>query len=77
MPKDPNLAVALVTGAAAGIGQELAHLLVQDQYELILVDQNPDGLRSFAKHLRTAHGVAVTLITQNLSQMGAAQAVRA
>ena len=75
MPEDPNFTVALVTDAAAGIGQELAHLLAQDQYELILVDQNPDGLRSFAEHLRTEYGVAVTLITRDLSQMGAAQAV--
>ena len=75
VPKDPNLAVALVTGAAAGIGQELAHLLAQDWYELILVDQNPGGLRSFAGHLRAAHGVAIILITQDLAQMGAAQAV--
>lgn len=75
MPKDPHLAVALVTGAAAGIGQELAHLLAKDQYELILVDQDPDGLRLFADHLRSVHGASVTLITQDLAQMGAAQAV--
>ncbi|WP_310393070.1 SDR family oxidoreductase [Hymenobacter sp.] len=67
--------MALVTGAAAGIGQELAHLLAKDQYQLILVDQNPDGLAHFADHLRTAHGVTVALITQDLAQMGAARAV--
>ncbi|HEX8505355.1 MAG TPA: SDR family oxidoreductase [Hymenobacter sp.] len=75
MPKDPNLSVALVTGAAAGIGQELAHLLAKDQYELILVDQNPGGLAEFAEHLRSVQGTTVTLITQDLAEMGAAQAV--
>ncbi|HEX8330419.1 MAG TPA: SDR family oxidoreductase [Hymenobacter sp.] len=75
MPKDPNLSVALVTGAAAGLGQELAHLLAKDQYELILVDQNPGGLAEFAEYLRSAHGTTVTLITQDLAEMGAAQAV--
>lgn len=75
MSNDPNLAVALVTGAAAGIGQELAHLFAKDQYQLILVDQNAEGLRHFADQLRAQHGVPVTLITQDLAQMGAAQAV--
>ena len=52
MPKDSNLAVVLVTGPAVGIGQVLAHLLVKDRYQLILVDQNAEGLRRFADHLR-------------------------
>lgn len=75
MSKDSTLSVALVTGAASGIGQELAHLLAKDQYQLILVDQNPEGLRDFAAHLRSVHGTEVTLITQDLAQMGAAQQV--
>ena len=75
MAKDQNLRTALVTGAAAGIGQEIAHLLAKDQYELILVDQNPGGLRDFATHLRDVHDIEPTLITQDLSQMGAAQKV--
>lgn len=75
MTKDPNLHTALVTGAAAGIGQELAHLLAKDQYQLILVDQNPGGLTEFAEHLRSVHNIEPTLITQDLGQMGAAQKV--
>ena len=71
MPKDPNLSVALVTGAASGIGQELAHLLAKDQYQLILVDQNPSGLRQFADHLQQVHGITPTLITQDLGVPGA------
>ncbi|MBC6991435.1 MULTISPECIES: SDR family NAD(P)-dependent oxidoreductase [Hymenobacter] len=75
MAKDPNLSVALVTGAASGIGQELAHLLAKDQYQLILVDQNPGGLQGFADHLQSVHHIQPTLITQDLSQPGAAQRV--
>lgn len=75
MAKDPNLHTALVTGAASGIGQELAHLLAKDQYQLILVDQNPGGLTQFAEHLRSVHHIEPTLITQDLSRMGAAQKV--
>lgn len=73
MPKDSNLAVVLVTGPAVGIGQVLAHLLVKDRYQLILVDQNAEGLRRFADHLRAQYGVPVTLITQDLARVGATQ----
>lgn len=75
MPKDPNLSVALVTGAASGIGQELAHLLAKDQYQLILVDQNPGGLQTFADHLQQVHGITPTLITQDLGVLGAGRRV--
>lgn len=75
MARDSNLSVALVTGAASGIGQELAHLLAKDQYQLILVDQNPGGLQGFADHLQSVHHITPTLITQDLSEAGAAQKV--
>ena len=74
MFKDSNLAVVPVMGPAAGIGQELAHLLVKDRYQLISVDQNVEGLRHFANYLRAQRGVPVTLITQDLAHVGAAQA---
>lgn len=75
MAQDSTLSVALVTGAASGIGQELAHLLAKDQYQLILVDQNPGGLQSFAHHLQQVHGITPLLITQDLGKVGAAQRV--
>ncbi|MBW3127943.1 SDR family NAD(P)-dependent oxidoreductase [Hymenobacter profundi] len=75
MAKDPNYSVALVTGAASGIGQELAHLFAKDQYQLVLVDQNPGGLQGFAEHLQSKHNIIPTLITQDLSAPGAAQRV--
>ncbi|HEX8427042.1 SDR family oxidoreductase [Hymenobacter sp.] len=75
MANDLNLSVALVTGAASGIGQELAHLLAKDQYQLILVDQNPGGLQSFAQHLEQVHGITPTLITQDLGRPGAGRLV--
>ena len=70
MSKDSNRAVVFVTGSAAGIGQELAHLLAKHRSQLISVDQNAEGLRRFADHLRAQYGVPVTLITQALAQMG-------
>ncbi|GAA4002112.1 SDR family oxidoreductase [Hymenobacter fastidiosus] len=75
MSQDPNLSVALITGAASGIGQELAHLFAKDHYQLILVDQDADGLRKFADHLRTVHHLDATLITQDLSQPDGARHV--
>jgi short-subunit dehydrogenase len=75
MSHDPNLSVALITGAANGIGQELAHLFAKDQYQLVLVDQDTAGLNKFAEHLRTVHQLEATLITEDLSHDGAAQRV--
>ena len=71
MPKDPNLSVALVTGAASGIGRELTKLFAQDQYQLILVDRDADGLRQVADSL----DADATLIVQDLGEVGAAQKV--
>ncbi|SMC00664.1 short-chain dehydrogenase/reductase SDR, partial [Hymenobacter roseosalivarius DSM 11622] len=75
MAHQSNSAVALITGAASGIGQELAHLFAKDQYQLILVDQDLDGLQQFAGHLRSVHHLEPTLLTQDLSQPQAAQRV--
>jgi short-subunit dehydrogenase len=75
MSADSNLSVALITGAASGIGQELAHLFAKDKYQLVLVDQDTMGLNTFAEHLRTVHQIEPTLITQDLSHDGAAQRV--
>ncbi|WP_167852041.1 SDR family NAD(P)-dependent oxidoreductase [Hymenobacter elongatus] len=75
MKPDSTLSVALITGAASGIGQELAHLLAKDQYQLVLVDQDAAGLQKFADHLRSVHNITPTLVIQDLSQPAAAQRV--
>ncbi len=51
--------VALITGAAAGIGRALAHDLADQRYTLALADRDVAGLASVADELR-AKGVVVT-----------------
>ena len=51
-----NKKVALITGAAGGLGQSLANILVNDGYELILTSRDPDRLSAVYgnKHLKIA-----------------------
>ena len=50
--------VALVTGAAAGIGEGVARLLAQEGARVVLADRDGEGARSVAESIRTAGGFA-------------------
>lgn len=50
--------VALVTGAAAGIGASLAQYFAEMGAHVALVDLNADGVASAAKHIRLSGGRA-------------------
>lgn len=56
--------VALLTGAAGGIGRETALLLDQEGYRLVLVDLSEAGLRRVAGELRTPPRCIATDITR-------------
>ncbi len=58
---------ALVTGAASGIGRELAKLFAQDGYRLVLVDRDSNGLNQLANELSTQHGTQTSLIAKDLA----------
>ena len=65
--------VALVTGAAGGIGAALAERLVRDGSNLVLVDRNREGLDAVAEQLRVRRpDRQVTVITADLSERDAA-----
>lgn len=69
--------LALVTGASAGIGLELAKLFAADGHDLILVARRVEALERLAAELRAAHGVAVHVWSADLGSPRAPQELQA
>lgn len=66
------MSTALVTGASAGLGAELAKLFAADHHDLILVARRRDRLDSLAAELGQAHGVTCHVIACDLGTEGGA-----
>lgn len=58
---------ALVTGAASGLGFELALLLAKDDYDLILVDLDAEKLEDAKLQLLNVGAVSIKLLVKDLS----------
>ncbi len=67
--------VGLVTGAASGLGFELALLLAKDGYELILVDVNAEKLQEAKDEIIANFPSEVQLIHKDLSQPNVAEEI--
>ncbi len=67
--------MALITGASAGIGRELARLFAADKSNLILVARRREKLDELAAELRRDHGVAVRVLPMDLADSRSPQAI--
>jgi short-subunit dehydrogenase len=63
---------ALITGASAGIGAELAREFAKDKIDLILVARREERLKNLASELSSTYGVIVHIIALDLSLPGSA-----
>ena len=62
------MAIALITGATAGIGAQYARLLAKEGFDLILVVRNKNRLASTAKSLNKEFGVKVEVLPADLTK---------
>jgi short-subunit dehydrogenase len=62
------MAIALITGATAGIGAQYARLLAKEGFDLILVARNKNRLASTAKNLIKEFGVKVEVLPADLTK---------
>src|SRR4029079_2446639 len=61
---------ALVTGASAGIGVDLAECFASDGYDLVLAARTESALRQVADRLASTYRVAATPIVADLQAIG-------
>lgn len=66
MTTQKSKGTALVTGASSGIGAELARILAEKGYDLILVARRKDRLDKLQKDLEKKHGVSIQVFALDL-----------
>lgn len=65
----------LITGASSGIGLALAHLFAADCHNLVLAARSRERLERLASELEAKYPCHVTIIVQDLTEPGSAQAL--
>ena len=65
--------LALITGAASGLGLELCRLLAADSYELVMVDKDENGLELAARSIQETYGTGAEVIVKDLGANKAAE----
>ena len=66
--------VALITGASAGLGAEMARLAARDGHDVVLVARNEAKLRELASELEKS-GVSAQVVPQDLTDRGAPERI--
>ena len=69
------MTTALITGASMGIGEKFARELASRQTNLVLVARSPEKLNNLATELSSQYQIKTTVIAQDLTTVGARQAV--
>ncbi|MBX3188108.1 MAG: SDR family oxidoreductase [Labilithrix sp.] len=72
---EPKKGIALITGASAGLGKELASLFARDKHDVILVARSESKLRALAGDLKESDGVEAHVVVADLGRRGAAASV--
>lgn len=64
--------LAIVTGAASGLGLEFCRLLAADSYDLVMVDKDGDGLMQAAGSIRDSFCIGTEIFIKDMGEHGAA-----
>lgn len=67
--------VALITGAAGGIGYEFAKIALREGFDLALIDINKQGLAEKAEELKTISANSVAYLAIDLAKDGVAKEI--
>jgi short-subunit dehydrogenase len=71
------MATALITGASAGLGLELAKLFAADKHDVVLVARRKDRLDELCNTLKDQHGIRAEAIAADLMDPAAPKALSA
>lgn len=72
-PSEPMRKTALVTGASAGIGLELARLFSRRSNDVVLAARRGERLRQIAADLESAHDVTAHVVVVDLAEVDGAR----
>lgn len=64
--------LALITGAASGLGFEFCRLLAADGHDLLMVDKDSKGLEQSARNLQQSSGSTIETLVKDLGRNQAA-----